>query len=203
MSEFLRLLEDLKERISRVERRLSNLESGRIIFDERKVVGNQGEIEGKRYIELPGGGIAKEISVPVCDFCGKKLDSFYICVECGKKVCDECAIRHRNRNLCVECLKRELPLEKREYKVLVAVANGITCVRKISRVTRIGKKGIKLIVEGLRKRGFIEKEGFFLFSNLYTTDSGLEAISAYRQVYGMDDDVLQFDLELREMLYAW
>jgi len=200
MAEVLRLLEELNERISRIEGRLSKLESERVIFDERKVVGSEGELEGKKYLALPGGGIAKEVSVAVCDVCGKKLDDFFVCVNCGRKLCDDCAIRHRNRHVCLECLKEEIPLTKKEYKILVAVANGVTNVGEVSRVTRIRKESVKRGVEELREREFLEKEGFFVFSKLFVTDLGMEAIGVYRQVYGGDDDIEQFDLELREFL---
>jgi len=66
-------------------------------------------------------------------------------------------------------------------------------------VTRISRDRVKRSMEELKERELIKKEGF-LFPRLFVTDMGMEAIGVYRQVYGGDEDISQFDVELREMI---
>jgi len=96
-------------------------------------------------------------------------------------------------------LRAKLALTKRSYKVLLAIANGITSVSSISKISKIERDHVRTSIEELLHLNLVVKKGISIFSSLHTTDEGLEALAAYRQVY-TDEDVLQFETEIQENL---
>jgi len=196
------MLAHFDTRLNSIENRLGQLESNRnIILDERRVAERPGHLGGRTIYSSPTGGIEREFKVLTCDTCGRRIEEeFIICQECGRKLCDSCAISYQNTNLCVNCLRNVIPLTKQAYKVLVALANEVQDVRTISKITRMIKDDVVNARNHLLALRLIMKRGFSIFSEVRITDSGLEAIGAYRQVFGQDDDVIQFDIELRNYL---
>jgi len=193
------MLTQFDTRLDSIENRLNQLESNRnIILDERRVTERVGHLGGRTFITSPTGGIQREIRICVCDLCGSRIEEdFAICQGCGRKLCISCAIAYQNTSLCVNCLGNRIALTKQAYKVLVALANEVKDVRAISRITKIAKDDVMSWRNHLLTLGLIVKRGFSIFSEVCITDGGLEAIGAYRQVFGEDDDVIQFDIELR------
>lgn len=180
ISEFLRSLND---RISKIEFRLAQLEYGNVILEETKVPSKRGEIEGKSYLNLPNGGIAKVVRVSFCDHCGRKATEFNICTKCGNKLCSRCFLVFRNKIYCLDCLKEILPLEKQEYQVLAAISNGIKSSKEISEILKIKKKDVIECKEVLSDYGLIERKGLLRFSDISVTNLGLEVLETYRKVY--------------------
>jgi len=196
------MLTQFDTRLNRIEDRLNQLESSRnIILDERRVTERAGQLGGRTLYSSPAGGIQREIRVLTCDACGSRMEEeFIICQGCGRKLCDSCAIAYQNTNLCVNCLRNLIPLTKQAYKVLVAIANEVKDVRAIPRITRMVKDDVVNWRNCLLVLGLIVKKGVSIFSEVCITDNGLDAIGAYRQVFGEDDDIIQFDVELRNYL---
>jgi hypothetical protein len=54
--------------------------------------------------------------------------------------------------------------------------------------------------KNLEKKGLVRSKGFLFFKEIEVSDEGLEAIAAYRQVYGNEEDVTLFEEELRRLL---
>ena len=183
MREIIEFLGSLNDRISKIESRLAQLESSNIILEETKVPTRQGEIEGKSYLNLPNGGIAKIIRVSFCDDCGRKTNEFDICTKCGKKLCKYCFLIFRNRIYCLDCLKEILPLEKQEYQVLAAISDGIKTSREISDTLKIKRKDVIECKKVLLDKGLIERKGLLRFSDILVTNLGLEVLETYRKVY--------------------
>jgi DNA-binding IclR family transcriptional regulator len=84
-----------------------------------------------------------------------------------------------------------LPLTREEYKVLVAIANGLRSVEEIAEATKLRKENVRACEESLIEKGLIERKGFLFFSEPSTLEKGLEAITTYRQVYGEGRDTKQ------------
>ena len=203
------VLTRLDNRLAQVESRLSQLENKderpQAIFSEKRVVETAGLLGGRELLTSPvDNRIIRVTRQPVCDNCGKALrideEEFSICHSCGKKLCQQCGIRYTNTHYCVNCLSRLLPLNKGSYKVLVAVANEVIHASIISKLTKIPRKNVDSCLTELLNTSLTVKKGLAIFSKVLVTDQGLEAIAAFREVYGSDDDIAQFDLELRGYL---
>jgi hypothetical protein len=189
-------------RLSTIENRLSQLESGRnVILNEQRVIERAGRLGGKTFLTSPTGGIEREIRIPICDVCGSRInEAFIICQGCGRKLCINCAIAYQNTNLCVACLRNLIPLTKQTFKVLVCIANGIDSADAIAKITHIPKDDVRKCRNLLTVLGLVLKKGVSIFSKICISDNGLDAICAYRQVFGKNDDIIQFDIELRSYL---
>jgi hypothetical protein len=200
VDDLIRLLRRLNDKIDRIEITLSEIGLNKIVLDEHKVFAKEGELEGKTYASTIDGGLIKQTRIPVCDFCGAKSEEFNACISCGKKLCNNCKILFEKRIYCVDCLKEILPLTKQEYKVLVAIANKLRSLDEITMVTKIKKDWIREYKKNLEKNELIGSKGFLFFKETDVLDKGLEAIAAYRQVYGDEEDVALFEEELRRLL---
>ena len=195
------MLTHFENRLNTLENRLNQLDPNRnVILNERRVVERPGQLGGRTFTTSSTGTVQREIRICTCDICGHRIDEDFIICSCGKKICNSCAITYQNRNLCIDCLRNLIPLTKQAYKVLVAMANGVTDSNAISRITRIVKDDIVNLRNQLFALDLIIKRGISIFSELSITDKGLEAIGAYRQVFGGDPDIVQFDTELRRHL---
>jgi len=210
---FWRFLEQVLARVDtrfvQIETRLSELESQneppRTIFSEKRVVEAAGLLGGRELLASSvDNGIVRVTRQPVCDNCGKALrideEEFSICHSCGKKLCQECGIRYSNMFYCLDCLRRIVPLTKGSYKVLVAIANEVTRISVISELTKMPRRNVESCLTELLNTNLTMKKGLAIFSKICVTDLGMEAIAAFREVYGSDDDIAQFDLELRKYL---
>jgi len=196
VSQFSSRLSDIEERLGRIE----NSQDSKLIENSRTVPEEQGELGGQSLSRSAGGGIERVARIPVCDVCGTRLDENFTICGCGKKVCEKHAIQSGPRSLCVECLIDAVPLTKRSYKVLVAIANGVQDKKTIAKLARISKEDVKVALTELAALGFIAKTGWFIFAKNEAADSGIHAIGMFRNVYGGDEDVVLFDLELRSCL---
>jgi len=199
MSSETRLLEALNQRLTAIERKLTQLETSKTILDEKKIVARRGELEGKTYTSNENGGITKEVRVPVCDNCGTTCEKFNACSNCQKKLCRPCCITYQSKIYCAECLGSLMPLSKLEYKVLSAIANEVD-PRKVSGIAGLRSKDVDSCQKSLAEKQMIESEGFLFRKEPSICEKGLEAISAYRQVYGNEEDLLIFDCELRRVI---
>ena len=192
----------LDGRVSELENRINQLQGSQKLLDERLVVEEEKLLGGRSISASPSGSIERIKRLPACDICGHSLktdEEFTVCLGCGRKLDSKCSISHQSRILCVECLRAKLALTKRSYKVLLAIANGITSVSSISKISKIEKDHVRTSIEELLHLNLVVKKGISIFSSLHTTDEGLEALAAYRQVY-TDEDVLQFETEIQKNL---
>jgi len=196
-----RALRVLDQRLTELERILSQGQGRDIIIEENRVPERVGRLGGRTFSTNGTGGIEKEIRIPVCDVCGRALsDKFFVCHNCGGKLCGRCVIDFSGATLCLSCLKEELPLNKRNFKVLAAVANGLESLSALSELIQIKREEAERALQQLQDLGLTRQKGLAIFTRTYTTDKGLEAIAAYSQIYGRERDVVQFDFELRDYI---
>jgi hypothetical protein len=187
---------DINERLNRIEARSTQLESGRIILEEREIPSAEGELKGKTYFQTPDGGVIKEVRIGICDECGRRGEEFNICVSCGHKLCEGCSVSYRRKIYCRNCLSELLPLAKEEYKVLLGIFHGLKTIEELNKVTKIKEAEIRAYIESLARKEFIENSSFLFFLDVKMLEKGLEALTVYRQVYGKDEDVVQLESEV-------
>ncbi|MEM2271944.1 MAG: hypothetical protein QXP56_04670 [Archaeoglobaceae archaeon] len=182
--DFRRMLREISQSISQFNNRLNELENrlsqnSSLIMEERKIPDFQGNLGGRSFSTNRSGGIEKVIRIPVCDVCGEALaEKFSMCKNCGKKLCENCAIHFSGQKVCLDCLKQQLPLSKRSFKVLLALANGIESLREISQVVQVKREEVEDCLGELQGLGLIDEKGLSIFSRVYVTDKGLEAMVA-------------------------
>ncbi len=198
----------VNNRLGQVENRLVQLENQqerpRTMFSERRVVEAAGLLGGRELLTSADNSITRVTHQPVCDICGRVLriedEEFSICRSCGKKLCRECGIKYSSALYCIACLRRQVPLEKASYKILVAVANCVTRASTIAELVKLPRKNVEDRLTELFNTNLIMKQGLSIFSRISVTAEGLEAIGVFRGAYGSDEDALQFDSELRRYL---
>jgi predicted transcriptional regulator len=141
------------------------------------------------YINLYEGNISKVEERPICSIC-KNVSPKNVkkCGRCNKYLCEECVISVNGYIICLNCLKKRYPLSRREYMVLYALSHTID-VRWISYITHISKRDVKKIIRRLIKKGFVSKKGYSIFSKVYVTDYGIDAIHFLKRYY-LDKDFL-------------
>jgi hypothetical protein len=127
-------------------------------------------------------------------------EEFSICGNCGKKMDLGCVKFYKTAALCVDCLFKKLPLSRQNFMVLACAANGISDIRTISELTRVPRESVRDSLNDLLSAKLLVREGMLVFANLKASDEGMEAISAFRQVYGRDYDILVLDQNLRRFL---
>jgi len=196
MEELTKLLRAMNEKLGQMDERLSKLEGSKVVLDERKVIAAKGELEGKTYFSTGDGGIVKELRVPVCDACGKASSEFNACTGCGKKLCPQCSITFQATMYCVDCLNGIIPLSKQEFKLLSAMAADLG-QDAIHDLIKMPKDDLKTCEANLVERQMIEKKGFLFFQECKVLDRGIEALAAYRQVYGREEDITNLEEKLR------
>ena len=175
------LLRHILSRIEELEDRVTRLTS-RSILDERKVPAREGEFEAKSFFENQNG-VFKEVRVGYCDMCGRKPEEFNICTSCKRKLCKECSIEFNNRVYCFDCINEILPLNKEEYCVLAAIADGIKDLDSLEKVLKMKKEKIMECLKNLVEEQFVEIKGFLFFSEIRVLNDGLEALKVYRPYY--------------------
>lgn len=173
--------------------------ASKVVLDERKIIAEERELEGKTYLSREDGGIFKENRIPVCDICYRRSENFNACSSCKKKLCDSCSISFHNRIYCIVCLDNIIRLTKREYKILTAIANNIQS-NVVADIAKIRKDDMKACETNLLEKGMVEKKGFLFFQKITILDTGLEAIDAYHQVYGKEGDVVIFEEAMRRLI---
>ena len=188
--------EEILRKLDEIESRLSGLESGngskKIMIEERTEISEEGNLESSEMAK-ENSKIVKTKRILVCDYCGKQITAISsICKKCGKKLCEKCSIDFRRQVICPQDLRSVYPLSRTAFKVLLMVANGITSTGLIHRISGISGKEAKDIIRYLWNAGFVEKS---IFSGLKISETGLEAISAYGQLFGREDaaDMRQLD----------
>jgi len=114
-----------------------------------------------------------------------------VCTECGRKLCPRCAARDNNRTFCVECLQHLLQLDKKDFKVLLSIANNRMSIAEISECTGMVREDIIASVSKLRSLRLIYRRGISVFSRIFVTDDGLSVLGAYMQIYREDRDIVE------------
>lgn len=189
-----RMLREISQSLSQFNNRLNEIENklnqNSLIMEERKIPDFQGNLGGRSFSTNRSGGIEKVIRIPVCDVCGEALaERFSVCKNCGKKLCSNCVIHFSGQKVCLDCLKQQLPLSKRSFKVLLTLANGIESLKAISQVVQIKREEVEECLEELQSLELVDEKGLSIFSRIYVTDKGLEAITAYSKVFEGEADV--------------
>lgn len=171
------------------------LDDRRVIMEERVEVEAEGRLGGTEMAK-ESQGVVKTRRIPVCDYCGRKLDEkfqFAVCQKDRRKLCPRCSVTFRNRIICPDDLRSFLPLSRPGFKILLMMANGITDAGDIRKVTRIPKNDVKDIMRFFQQSGYTDRRGLL---QVYVTELGMEALACYGQLYGEDADMRELDQEL-------
>lgn len=193
-------LSDLKKKLEELETRIGGLERGqnRIILEETTIPDEPGLLGGKTLASV-SGSIQKIIKIPVCDFCGRKLEQdLTICKRCGRKVCARCVVNFNAESLCAHCAAEVFQLNKIDVKVLTCFVCGVNDESSISQITGLSRREIRLTKAKLMELEMIRKKGISVLSSLEVTERGHQAAEALRCLYMRDGDFAAFERVLME-----
>ena len=171
----------------------------KIIDEERIEIADEGELESTKISQSEHDGRNVETRrITMCDYCLKKLgDDFSLCFKCRKKLCKRCSIDFRNRIICPQDLRSIYPLSRESFKVLLLIANSIDNDGVIHKITRIPKKEVMEKLRFLEEAGYVDRHGFWGYC---ISETGLEAIHAYAQIFGGAGDMVQLDEEIKRFV---
>jgi hypothetical protein len=203
-------LTQLSIRLGSIESRLTQLEmphNRQVVLNERLSIDSSG-LGGRQISTDSQGAIQRQILIAKCDICGRRLfedEAYKICSFCERRLCSQpskCSVTLTNGNtVCIHCLRTKFfPLDKSLDKVCLCVANNVQSIDAISNITHIDKRGVEHAMTELKRLELVAKKGVFPFASHHVLDRGLEAIAAFRQIWGEDYDMLVFDAELRRHL---
>jgi len=162
-----------------------------IISDERQVVASPGELK-RRTIYQTHSGIVDVERLVRCNTCGYRIkENYFVCYACGLVVCPKCAVYWQGAYICKHCLEEKIPFTKRHFKVLLAIAYGITSVRKISKLSKIPIEAVWEIIQELFYAGLIELKGWII-KDFDITDYGQQFVDAFGKIYSREADIQQF-----------
>jgi|Deesub1362B_J571_1020462.scaffolds.fasta_scaffold05559_2 predicted transcriptional regulator len=180
------VLAQIRNSLLDIQTRLSRLEAQndeKMILNE-SIIAERG-LGGRRVYSSSKGGIKRNIHLPFCYVCGRRLgEEVVICEECGNPCSPECVVNFDGVTRCLKCLQRRFP--KRAFKVLCCAP---LSKRRIHKVTGIPKEDIDHALTELQKNGLIVKKGL-IFRHFELTDTGREVLYLYSRVY-KEEDILE------------
>jgi len=181
--------------------RLENVD--REILEEVVLPGNERVLAGKRYTATAAGAVSKEIRVPFCDWCGRRLgekDRTIICCVCRRKLCESpsCAIALEGRNYCPEHAQQSLPISRLQWKIIHGLIN-VLSLDEIKDLTHTKRDDLVPALAQLKIIGYIEKKGISLFSHYEVLDRGVLAWRTYHKAF-TDSDIAYFVSEVGSYL---
>lgn len=181
--QIVRRLEDMQKRLELLEG------NSHIISEERTEVAAEGELENE-ITETRNNTAIMRHRIPICDYCGRQIDSFSKCQRCGKKLCVKCSLDFRNQVICKQDLQKIFPLSRDAFKVLLVIGNGITNDGHIHKLTGIPKKNLHDMLQYLKGAGYADSS---IFGGKMLTEMGREALGCYCQILGDSVDMKSLD----------
>lgn len=169
----------------------------KILIEENQKVADVGKLGGKETANQ-NGIIIRTSAIKICNACGDLIEGkFVVCPVDKRIVCPTCICKSNQQNICKECLKKTRPLSKPSYKILLTIRNCIDNQKKIHDITKITKNDLKESMRFLGESGYIVRKGL---TGYKISESGMDILSAYKQVYGADEDILVLELEVKKYL---
>jgi len=197
---------DLMKVLSGIQKRLDHFEtqlrffadqfsSDKKIWEDSQEVADIGNLGGKEITE-ENGFKKKTTLIRACDCCGDILENqFVICTIDKRKVCTSCTVSLEGQKVCRDCMRLTRPLSKPSYKALYLISFQIDNDRKIHDIVKIPNSEIKDSKRFLFESGYIIRKGLTGFK---ITERGMNILTAYRQIYGNDEDVKSLESEMKK-----
>jgi hypothetical protein len=167
-------------------------EERRPILEEHSVPEIHGLLGGKNIESTPDGRLQRTSFITTCDYCGNyPLKNFVICRSCRGKLCTNCTVKVDGRPYCRNCLTEVLPLTRNGFKVLSCINARLDDANRISKIVKLDKDSVKLVLTSLNEQKYVTTSGLFAFMERKITAEGTHVLSVYSQVFGRDEDVIE------------
>ena len=193
------ILGGIQKRLDIFEAKLQFLEekfpSDKKLWEDSQGVADVGSLGGKEITEE--NGVKKKTTLlKTCDCCGDVLENqFVVCTIDRRKVCTSCTVSLEGQKICRDCMRLTRPLSKPSYKTLYSISYQIDNNRKIHDITKIPNSEINDSKRFLFESGYIIRKGLTGFK---ITERGVNMLTAYRQIYGNDEDVKALESEVKK-----
>lgn len=177
-------------------------EDRRVLIEEKYVPEEERLLGGKTTSMLANGSIQKDVKIPFCDFCGKKLlegEKLVLCSSCQRKICSSCVIVHESKSYCRECAKQAISLTKQHFIVLFGTVNEVD-LKNIKKFSCISSEDLRESLATLIERGLIERKGISVFTHYAATAKGFSVIQTCEQIYQNEGDAQRFMMKIQEFL---
>jgi hypothetical protein len=200
-SDIVKILAGIQRRLDVFEMQLQLLEerfpSDKKLWEDNQKVADIGSLGGKEITEE--NGIKKKTTMlRTCDCCGDVLENqFVVCTVDRRKVCPSCTVSLEGQKICRDCMRLTRPLSKPSYKILYLISSQIDNNKKIHDIAKIPSSEINDSKRFLFESGYILRKGLTGFK---ISERGANMLTAYRQIYGNDEDVKVLDSEVKKQL---
>lgn len=200
-TDLAKILAGIQKRLDVFETHLRLLEerfpSDKKLWEDNQKVADIGSLGGKEIIEE--NGIKKKTTMlRTCDCCGDVLENqFVVCTVDRRKVCPSCTVSLEGQKICRDCMRLTRPLSKPSYKILYLISSQIDNNKKVHDLTKIPNNEINDSKRFLFESGYILRKGLTGFK---ISERGANMLTAYRQIYGNDEDVKTLESEVKKQL---
>lgn len=156
-----------------------------------------GSLGGKEITEE--NGVKKKTTLlKACDCCGDILENqFVVCTIDKRKVCTSCTVSMEGQKICRDCMRLTRPLSKPSCKTLYLISFQIDNNKKIHEFAKIPNNEINDSKRFLFESGYILRKGLTGFK---ISERGVNILTAYKQIYGNDEDVKALESEVKKQL---
>jgi DNA-binding IclR family transcriptional regulator len=90
-----------------------------------------------------------------------------------------------------------LPLTRNGFKVLSCIGAKLDDANRISKIVKLDKDSVKLVLTALCEQKYVTTSGLFAFMERKITAEGNHVLSVYSQVFGRDEDVIDVVRQLQ------
>lgn len=194
-------MDSFQDQLDLFQRHLWQIKEGipddKKLWEDREKPADVGSLGGKEITEEDG--VKKKTAfLKTCDCCGDFLESkFVVCTIDRRKVCPSCTVSLEGQKVCRNCMRLTRPLSKPSYKVLYLISYQIDNNKKIHEMVKIPNKEINDSKIFLLESGYLLKKGLTGFK---ISERGVNILTAYRQIYGNDEDVKVLESEVKRQL---
>ncbi|MEM3143162.1 MAG: hypothetical protein QXW91_00835 [Candidatus Nitrosotenuis sp.] len=200
-SDLVEILSGIQKRLDVFEMQLRLLEerfpSDKKLWEDNQKVADIGSLGGKEITEE--NGIKKKTTMlRTCDCCGDVLENqFVVCTVDRRKVCPSCTVSLEGQKICRDCMRLTRPLSKPSYKILYLISSQIDNNKKVHDLAKVPNNEINDSKRFLFESGYILRKGLTGFK---ISERGANMLTAYRQIYGNDEDVKTLESEVKKQL---
>lgn len=196
-----KILGGIQKRLDRFETQLQffaeQFSSDKKLWEDNQGVADIGSLGGKEITEE--NGVKKKTTLlKACDCCGDILENqFVVCTIDKRKVCSSCTVSMEGQKICRDCMRLTRPLSKPSCKTLYLISSQIDSNKKIHEFAKIPNNEINDSKRFLFESGYILRKGLTGFK---ISERGVNILTAYKQIYGNDEDVKALESEVKKQL---
>lgn len=148
-----------------------------VVLEERRMPEQTGML-GRKVTFRTETGVRRDIGIPFCHHCGRKLDDNQksaVCSSCAVLVCIDCWIPFLGRVFCLNCVKTEVGISTSAMKVLVGINSELNMFELRSQL-KMDPNELKMSIYELLFKELIKGKFLTFISGYKLTSRGRDSV---------------------------